>query len=374
MRFRDPAFIAFSFLAIAATLSAPLLIPLDAGVLDWIQRYGACRALVVAKWLDGGARAILVLVFAGLLVARRPSASRIALGAGLVAGGAAFGELLKTGIERLRPRSLPETIAGNSLPSGHVMNTTILALVAWSLVRDAGWSTRRRTLVGALLAAAVAAQVGSRLLRASHWPSDIGPSILCGIVWMLGAELFLRRRPFRLRRAATVFVALYAAFYALPILRIHVRSALDRPRLVLAAFDVAEGSDHRVHLIAASSTARAPTMDGRSADTRHVMQTNLWTPGIAPTVLEAVLHAPCGLRDAPCPHAHVVLNGWRSADMELGCGSRWYRVQPPPGVLRAGENHIAVVTARSGCREDVPARVVVRSLALVAGDERGGPS
>ncbi len=71
---------------------------------------------------------------------------------------------------------------GNSFPSGHVVNLFMVAAVAFQFRRRAGILLG---LVGLLVA-------WSRIYCGAHWPSDIPPSILIGVVSGIVSVRFVR--------------------------------------------------------------------------------------------------------------------------------------------------------------------------------------
>jgi membrane-associated phospholipid phosphatase len=79
---------------------------------------------------------------------------------------------------------------GNSFPSGHVVNLSMVAAVAFQFRRRAGMVLG---LVGFLVA-------WSRIYCGAHWPSDIPPSILIGVVTGFVSVRFVRWIARRLAR------------------------------------------------------------------------------------------------------------------------------------------------------------------------------
>jgi hypothetical protein len=83
-------------------------------------------------------------------------------------------------------------------------------------------------VAGAMIA--VAMQIVGRVLHGSHWPSDVAPSVLLGVAWVLGTGRFgALRVPIRAGVVAAAVIA-YAFFWALPAARVHV-PAQPRPEL-----------------------------------------------------------------------------------------------------------------------------------------------
>jgi membrane-associated phospholipid phosphatase len=215
-------------LALAAVAALPLLRSVDHAVLTWLEEHGSHGTRVVAHRLDLGARGALLAIAAA--VVWHTGGRGLARALAVLAGGAFVGELLKTAIERPRPSAAAGIVAGNSLPSGHIMNTTIAALLLLLLALRTEWPRRGKWIVAAVAAAAVAMQTVGRVLHGSHWPSDVAPSVLLGVAWVLGTgRLGELRRPTRVAVVAAALAA-YAFFWALPAARFHLAA---QPRLEL---------------------------------------------------------------------------------------------------------------------------------------------
>lgn len=338
--------------AVAAIVTCPALLALDLHTYVAIQALPSVRVHAFAFALDIGARVLLGVMIALALLDDPNSRRRVSSALALVASGAAFGELLKTAIERLRPSALPGLIAGNSMPSGHVMNTTLVAVVAWDLAGCFG--PRRARAARAVAMGAVAMQAASRVLRGSHWASDLLPSILIAIAWMTGAGSLWRARWLRVPLVAGA-VAAYVVLWATPALRIHVPSVLDRPRVTLAAWQ----RDTSGRPFGASNVPAAKEETGFRAET-------LAAGGGTPGVVEAVLRSSCGVPHTPrCRRVRLAVNGWTSPEIGLGCGWRWYRVQPPTEMLHSGANSVAIFVPEGCAARDIE-HVLVRSVALVS--------
>jgi PAP2 superfamily len=355
---RERAALLLAAAAVVATVAAcTVLLPLDLAAYGWIQDSFTPAAIHrITHRLDLAVRAILAAVIVISLLREggvlRPF-SHLVDAIPVVATGAAFGELLKTAIERLRPSALPDMHTGNSLPSGHIMNTTLVAVVAWQFA-GFGLTPRWRRVARVLVVAAVALQSTARVLRSSHWPSDVAPSILLGIAWVLGASS-LWRSP-RVRQATLVAgAAAYAFFLVVPAARLHLPSVLDAPRTALATWKP-EGA-----AVVLGTAAR----DDGSGWRATVLRSDAGTP----EAFEAVMRATCEVPDAACRRVRVSINGWTSPEIALSCGWRWYHLRPAPAALHSGDNAIAI-----GVPSECPAGdirdVAVRSVSLV-GDVGG---
>lgn len=202
-----------------ALLTTGSLFEMDASLFDWINQSWAApvldRVMPVVSSLD----VWKPLLFAGggyLLIFGGMSGRRflLVLAVGLMIGDGIFAHTLKHAVGRLRPRDVREgaivrSLApgepkwlhvmeppvavvchpdaakvshGNSFPSGHVVNLFTVATVAFAFRRFAGILVG---MVGLLMA-------WSRIYCGAHWPSDIPPSIVLGIVsglvslWIIG--------------------------------------------------------------------------------------------------------------------------------------------------------------------------------------------
>ena len=223
-------------LAGLAVVLLPLAGRADLALFTW-QLAHAARARSVAEGVDVGVR-LALLVVAGCL-GWHTRAEGMGRALGVFAAGAFVGELLKTAIERPRPSAAAGVLAGNSLPSGHIMNTTIAAVLLCVLAARTDWSRRTKSVVLAVAVVAVVGQVVGRVLHGSHWPSDVAPSVLLGVAWVLGTgRIGQMRRATRVSLAAAALAA-YAFFWALPAARFHV-AAPERPDALHSHAGVAE--------------------------------------------------------------------------------------------------------------------------------------
>jgi membrane-associated phospholipid phosphatase len=178
------------FVAAALLVAAlPLLLPLDDAVYRLIQAARSCDTPWLGKSLGKAVVVMLALAAALVLFRGQPPHGALLLAVFAIASGAACGELLKTICDRPRPDAMPGQLVGNALPSGHVMNTTVIAAALWTL-SDRLRSQRR--IVAALLFLAVLAQSLSRLLLDAHWASDVVGSVLLGWGWNAAAPALLR--------------------------------------------------------------------------------------------------------------------------------------------------------------------------------------
>ena len=109
------------------------------------------------------------------------------------------------------------------------MNTTIAAVLLVVLAARTDWSRRAKALVLVVVALAVGAQATGRVLHGSHWPSDVAPSVLLGVAWVLGTARWADAAR-RVRVAVVVgCLAAYAFFYEVPGARLHI-GAFARPQ------------------------------------------------------------------------------------------------------------------------------------------------
>lgn len=209
-------------------VTAGTLLEMDAFLFDLINQSWAHpvldRLMPVLSSLDLW-RPLLFAAVIHLLIFGGMSGRRflLVLSVGLVIGDGLFAHTLKHAVGRLRPRDVREgaivrSLApgepkwlhmmeppvlvvchpgkekashGNSFPSGHVVNLFTLATVAFAFRRFAGIFVG---MAGLLMA-------WSRIYCGAHWPSDIPPSIVIGIVsglasiWIIGRVLpwFVRK-------------------------------------------------------------------------------------------------------------------------------------------------------------------------------------
>ncbi|MEO6028709.1 MAG: phosphatase PAP2 family protein [Candidatus Binatia bacterium] len=217
------------FGALIAVALLPLVHPVDVAVLEWLQDHGRGGARLLAHGLDEGARLALLLTAA--VLAWHVRGRRMLRALVTFAGGAFVGELLKTAIERPRPSAAFGVLAGNSLPSGHIMNTTIAAALVCVLAVRTDWSRRTKGVVLVVAVLAVAAQAIGRVLHGSHWPSDVAPSVLLGVGWVLGTARWPEVGS-RLRVAVALgCLGAYGLFYEMPSARLHL-VAPSRPQVM----------------------------------------------------------------------------------------------------------------------------------------------
>lgn len=209
-------------------VTAGTLLEMDASLFDLINQSWSAPALDRMMPVVSSLDVWKPLLFAGigcLLIFGGMSGRRflLVLSVGLMIGDGLFAHALKHAFGRLRPRDVREgaivrSIApgepkwlhvmeppvvvvchpgtekvshGNSFPSGHVVNLFTVATVAFAFRRVAGVLVG---ILGLLMA-------WSRIYCGAHWPSDIPPSIVIGIVsglasiWIIGRVLpwFVRK-------------------------------------------------------------------------------------------------------------------------------------------------------------------------------------
>jgi undecaprenyl-diphosphatase len=135
---------------------------------------------------------VLVVVVVGILLWRKEQ--RLAIFVGVTA---ATGSLLNTGVKTLVNRDRPSltgcllgSATGQSFPSGHAMNTTIVygtfVLVFLSLLRKS-W----RPVLVAVYAAFVLAMAWARMTLGVHYLSDVFGGIVLGCAWLaIGVSVF----------------------------------------------------------------------------------------------------------------------------------------------------------------------------------------
>lgn len=219
---RAGAWLAAALLALAVGIAAwALLRPFDAAVADWARRQQPSVAILLPV-LDLGCRFGLLALVTVAAAARPDWPRAIAGAAAVIALANLAAEVLKTAIERARPSAAALAAGGNSLPSGHVLGTTVTALVALALLRRVPWPRGLRAALAAAALAAVAGESLARILRGSHWASDVGVSLWLALAWVLGARA---AAPAGARAAGATLAALaaaYAVFALFPGLRLSI--------------------------------------------------------------------------------------------------------------------------------------------------------
>ena len=335
--------IALSSFAAAAVLSVTLRwwLPMDEAVYQWIQYHRTCRLERWAPQADLAVRTpLLLLIGLGLSHGewRRPWRFGGFLLLFLI--GAAGVELLKTGIERLRPNSIPAMWSGNSFPSGHVTGATMAATIAVVLIRGRDWSRAARWAGYAVAVGCVVLQAAGRLVNGSHWMSDVVASVLLGVAWVLAAG-WLKRLPRGFVAAVLVVAALaFVLFDDLPAIRVRLPSAIDAAGAPLASVEF--GTDEaRADLLGSwGSIATEPI--GRVAwavapDVGVSIRAGDASGGILKVTLRPATTVENRRR---CAQVVVTVNEWSAPSIALTRGWREYHVEPPPGVIRPGVNRI----------------------------------
>ncbi len=319
--------------AVASVVAMPWLLWVDEATYQWLQFHRSCATPMQADALQWVVTGLLVALIAiAVLVRGWRHPRELATGVGVVVSGAAVGELLKTILERLRPRALPITSGANSFPSGHIMNTTLVAAAAYLLVRRSAAPRWVRALAGVLVAASVCLQATARVLRGSHWVSDVPGSVLAAVAWALGAGAFMRLSIRSRVVAAALATAAFAVTYRLPVARLSLPSALD-DALLRASTPAGEGDP------------------GLRGDTGALPERRLTVPGVAgAAVLKIALQARCAEhpRDC-CASITATVNDWTAPPLTISSAWHEFHLVPPPGVLRDGPNTVALMVHDQHC-------------------------
>jgi hypothetical protein len=234
---------------------------------------------------------------------------------------------------------MPGELVGNAMPSGHVMNTTVIAAALWSLA-DRLRSSRR--IVAALLILAVLAQSLSRLLLDAHWASDVVGSILLGWGWNAVAPALLGLGWWGGLALGAVVAAAGMVFAEHPEIRARLPSVLDEHASFALQIDFAreEGRDALVGdwrfggepigpvaWLAGTEGAVALGAADRSASWLRI--------GIRPTTRGAERERACVLVD-------VSLNESSLGRFTLVRGWRELRLVPPASAWRPDGNVLRV--------------------------------
>jgi membrane-associated phospholipid phosphatase len=217
-------------LAVIELTFLPSFIPLDVAFSRWLDTQRSCgldyavfgvkdRPLLLLETI--GVLTLVMLYRQGQWQEARHSLLVVAIGGFLC-------ELLKTGLERPRPSVLPEVVAGNSFPSGHV-TTALLVAGALGFLLFQGESSKWKKATGVgVLSVLVSLTVGQRLYLGVHWLTDIVGSLL-----VVGAWLCLtlpRPHLFALTRQSVgwfgFLLTIYFCVYWFPALRFALPSAL----------------------------------------------------------------------------------------------------------------------------------------------------
>jgi membrane-associated phospholipid phosphatase len=329
------------FAAFALVALLPWVMPLDELVFQWIQFHRTCRVEGAFRWVDPVVRGSLAALIACALL--RDGWRDPWYIAGLVllfVGGAAAVELLKTAVERLRPNAIAGMISGNSFPSGHTTGAAMAAAIAVLMVHRWDWPRMARWAAYGVATASVLLQGVGRLVHGSHWLSDVTASMLLGVAWVLGAG-WMRRLP----RAATgslVAVACLAFFVFddIPGARFRLPSAIEEGRASLASVEFGtpesrqaldgQWQDGPPEPIGPVAWARSPEVGVR-----------LHADAQADGMLRVTVRPAGGYGgERVCARMSIVVNEWTAPEITLARGWREYHLEPPPGVLRAGENTI----------------------------------
>ncbi len=305
----------------------------DELVYRWLQFHRTCATPMQADALQLVVVGLLVVLVAVAVLTRGwRHPAELAAAIATVATGVAIGELLKTILERLRPRALPITSGANSFPSGHIMNTALIALAAYVLVRRSTASRWLRALACAVAVASICGQATARVVRGSHWMSDVPGSVLVALAWTLGAGAFVRRSHWGSLAVGLSAAAAFAVAYYVPAVRLSLPSALD-DALLRAATPAGEGdSAFRVDVDAPS-------------------EQRLTVPGaVGGRVLKIALQARCAEHPRDCCASIIAtVNDWEAPALTIS--SAWHEIHlvPPPGVLRVGPNTVTLKVPEEHC-------------------------
>jgi membrane-associated phospholipid phosphatase len=364
------------FAAMVVVLSIRWWLPIDEEVYLWLQFHRTCALDVWARWVDLAVRAGLVAVILAALV--RVDWWRPRQIAGLVAlflVGAGAVELVKTATERLRPNATPTTMTGNSFPSGHTTGATMAAVIAIVLVRGRKWPPLARWSAYAIAVACVVLQAAGRLFNGSHWLSDVVASVLFGVAWVLGVGSLRRLPRVAVGAGLAVAIAAFAVFDDLPGVRIRLPSALDESRASIAAVEFGT-LDSRAALVGAWGDGPAepigPVAWARSTDVSVRLRTE------APqdrAILKLTLRPQAAPNRRGCARLLVSVNDWVAPEITLVRGWREYHLEPPAGVIRAGDNTVRFrIAAESVMPGDDAARGIAafRYLRLFPGARGSG--
>ncbi len=339
-------------LALVQFLSLEATISLDALVHQWLQSSRSCYldhlGLLFKKFLT-----FYLIVLGGVAMGVLGLQRRwtdIVHASLTVLSGAFFCELLKTGLDRARPNTLPSVLVGNSFPSGHVIGAVLLTgTLIFFLVRKntPAWLKLGGSALALCLSGVV---IWQRLYLGHHWLSDVLGSILIASAWL---SVVLRPPPFLQSARRVVCLGLvsllcYQVFYFFPQTRVllpSVRSLQTAPFVVFSfgknapqeAFsgDWGKHSHEPIGLIswarqgAARITLTVPQGEGSALHivTRPFVKSKAYT----------------------CFPLEIIVNGQFAQRLLLHRGWREYTIPLPPDWIRPGENTILFRTG-----EDFP--------------------
>ncbi|MGH7965556.1 MAG: phosphatase PAP2 family protein, partial [Candidatus Binatia bacterium] len=142
--------------------------------------------------------------------------------------GVVLGELLKAGFNRARPGAVAPLLDGNSFPSGHVTNASLIAGTLGLLLARRRWAPWVKLSGALVLLSLVSVTAWQRLYLGRHWPSDIIGSILLAGTW-LGFTFPHLRMLKTLRHIALASVGLlicFLGFYFFPQMRLTLPSMM----------------------------------------------------------------------------------------------------------------------------------------------------
>ncbi len=320
------------------------LVRLDVATQQWLLAQRSC-ALDYAMFVlqDRAFTALLVLGGVALFWLCRGrrwrEAGHLVL---VVLVGSFLCELLKTGIERVRPSALPTLTTGNSFPSGHVTTACLIA----GAIGFALWHARRsafsRVAVCGLLSLLVGIVSWQRLYFGHHWLTDIVGSLLLSGAWLSfalsHARWFAVTRP-ALCVAAALLTS-YLALYYYPGLRV----ALPTAHLLDAApvFAVTFGPQKQHSLFQEGWGADA--QEGVGAVTwiaREEAGLEVFLPHVGTYRLDLTLRPLLPAPAFACFPLDVTLNHNHLASLLLYRGWRQYTLSLDAQWVTAGKNTLA---------------------------------
>lgn len=219
-------FLAFALIEIGGLA---WLVRLDAATQQWLLAQRSCTLDYAMFVLQDRALTVLIVLggvmFLWLCRGRRwREAGQLVL---VVLIGSFLCELLKTGIERVRPSALPTLTIGNSFPSGHVTTACFVAGAIGFVLWQARRSAFSRVAICGLLLLLVGTVSWQRLYFGHHWLTDIVGSVLLASAWLSFA--LPHARGFAVTRptlgVAALLLLSYLALYYYPGLRIVLPTA-----------------------------------------------------------------------------------------------------------------------------------------------------
>jgi membrane-associated phospholipid phosphatase len=330
-------------LAVLELMLLPAFLPFDVAFSRWLDMQRSCRLDYVVFIVKD--RSLLLLETLGVLTlvtlcyrGRWQDARHLLL---VVVTGGFFCELLKTGLERPRPSVLPEVVAGNSFPSGHV-TTALLVAGALGFVLLQGESSRWKKATGVgILSVLVSLTVGQRLYLGVHWLSDIVGSLLVVGAWL--CLTLSRPHLFVFTRQSMgwfgFFLTLYGCVHWFPTLRLTLPSALTTSGEPVFAVSFGRNKAPEQFQGAWGNDSEEPA-GPITWLTRGEASVDVFLPEQRPYTLKIAMRPLLQSKAFACFPLEIAVNQQRLGPLFLYRGWREYSLRIEPRWIKAGVNTI----------------------------------